>query len=586
MSKIVNDSRCPECAKTGHDKGSNHLLHFDDGGRHCPKSEYHISGKPYTEIGSELKEQFRQEQDEEREIDMTDVKEIAKLNSIVLMDRHLNQETLEHYGVKVSVDGGNGEPLKHFYPVTQSGKVTGYKIRTLPKSFKAVGDTKNAELFGQSVTPAGGKKLVIVEGELDAMSVFQVLYAKYPNFKPSVVSLTSGANVKSVADNIDYVNSFNEVLLCLDNDQAGKDAQAEIASLLGPKTKIMSLATKDASESLVSGDKSGIISAFFSASTYTPVGIIEGGIGLDVLMTPIKEGIRVPSLPGTMDKLQGFRKKELTIVLAPAGVGKTTISKEIGYALNKGGEKIVHVFLEEDLKKTQQSYIAIDNDVHLAKLRKDPSCVSREAAQKSYNELVENQLYINHWGTMSPDQVMENFRYGAGWGATFGILDHISMVFSGSDNGNERKEIDMLLTALAAFTTESGMHLIVISHIKRSNKAPRKSDSYPYWDTVASDSGRGSGAFEQLADNIITLEVEILDENQTKGRIRTRVAKNREWAQLGVGDVLDYSMETGRISPSVSSPDAGGGGVPTINNPTINKLAATDFKHYDDDIPF
>ena len=150
---------------------------------------------------------------------------------------------------------------------------------------------------------------------------------------------------------------------------------------------------------------------------------------------------------------------------------------------------------------------------------------------------------------MSPSEVMENFRYGASWGAEFGILDHISMVFSGTETNNERKDIDKLLTDMAAFTRESGMHLVVISHIKRSNRAFRKKEDYPYWETVASDAGRGSGAFEQLADNIITLEVEYLDEDMNKGRIRTRVAKNREWSTLGVGDVLTYSMDTGRIAP-------------------------------------
>jgi len=320
--------------------------------------------------------------------------------------------------------------------------------------------------------------------------------------------------------------------------------------LLGQdKCKIMKLSEKDPNDMLLKEKQTEFISAFFNAKKYSPEGIVEGALSDDILRKPLEKGINIPTLPGTMERMKGLRKGELTLVLAPAGVGKTTIMREVGYALISAGKKIVHVFLEEGLDKTQQGYIAIDNNVHIARYREDPMIVSDESYNRSKEKYLNNQLWINHWGSMDPDSVMDKFRYAASWGADFGILDHVSMVFSGSETTNERKEIDILLTQMAAFTQESGMHLIVVSHIKRSNRPFRKKEDYPYWETVASDAGRGSGAFEQLAHNIITLEVELLDEDHNRGRIRTRVAKNREWSTLGVGDVLTYNMETGRIKP-------------------------------------
>lgn len=537
----------------GRDRTGNHLILFEDGGAHCNRCGYTV--KP----NGDTTEDYEDVEEQNYTIPYAGV---STLPHAELKARGIRKDVAERFGVRVEYDQTSREERAFYYPLHEEGITVGYKKRTLPKIFTTVGETKSKRIepFGLHACSQGGKKLVVVGGQDDMLAAYQMLAdysdSKYGKgkFPPNVISLTRGENdIKCISDYLDRIQAFEEVILCLDMDEVGKKSTEALVKLLGQdKCKIMKLSEKDPNDMLKKGKQSEFISAFFSAKRYTPNGIVEGGIGLDVLLTPIQKGVMIPVLPGTSDKLKGFREAELTLVLAPAGVGKTTVSKEIGYALNRMGKKIVHVFLEEDLKKTQQSYIAMDNNVHLAKFRRDPSIISREAAEKSYNELVEGQLYLDHWGSMSPEEVMKDFRYGASWGAQFGILDHISMVFSGNETTNERKDIDMLLTDMAAFTRESRMHLIVISHIKRSNKPFRKKEDYPYWETVASDAGRGSGAFEQLADNIITLEVEYLDEDFNKGRIRTRVAKNREESVLGVGDVLNYCLATGRIEPEVT----------------------------------
>jgi twinkle protein len=540
VSNIIGDEPCPQCRENGRDTTGNHLMIFQDGGGYCNRCGYVKPSEGLEEPSDHINTGVGM-----------NVADVQKLPIAALTQRGIAKDIAERYGVRVEYDEGTGEEKAYYYPIETDRGVIAYHVRDLPKTFHRVGEStkgKQIKLGGQSTCQPGGKKLLICEAQDDGLAASQMLWRKYPNYLPNVVWLW-GANTKLITDNLDFINSYQEVLLSFDMDEAGQKVVEEAVKIIGDKAKVVKLEEKDANDMLLNGKSASFINAFFSAKSFTPVGIVEGGIGLEILLTPIEKGIKVDTLPNTMEKLQGLRQGELTIVLAPAGVGKTTISKEIGYALNKAGKKIVHVFLEEDLKKTQQSYIAMDNNVHLAKFRKDPSCIPVDKVTESYNKLVENQLYLDHWGSMSPDEVMKHFRYGANWGAEFGILDHISMVFSGTETTNERKEIDMLLTNMAAFTRESGMHLVVISHIKRTNRPFRKSDAYPYWETVASDAGRGSGAFEQLADNIITLEVEYMDEDMNKGRIRTRVAKNREWSTLGVGDILTYSYETGRISP-------------------------------------
>ena len=56
------------------------------------------------------------------------------------------------------------------------------------KQFFLAGEFSKATLFGQNIFPRGGRYLTICEGELDALSAFQMMGAKYP-----VVSVRNGA---------------------------------------------------------------------------------------------------------------------------------------------------------------------------------------------------------------------------------------------------------------------------------------------------------------------------------------------------------------------------------------------------------
>ena len=550
-NNILGDEPCPQCRSMGRDKTGNHLMRFADGGAYCNRCGYH-EPKPREELKQLLNTPTPWE-------GKSSAMTALHFDNIPLLPlkaspiRGWSLEAATHYGVVSSCDESTGVINKHYYPITVNGEVVSYRVRELPKTFHNISKYSlkgvKVDLFGQSVTPRGGKRLLITGGQDDMLAAFDLL-KKY-NIK--VVSVTNGENISSIADNLDYVLSFNEVILCFDNDVAGEKLTEKAVKLIGmEKARVMVYSEKDPNDMLLKGKQAEFVNAFFSAKQYVPVDIVIGGVGKETLLEPIKQGIRVPTLPGTMEKMKGLRQGELTLILAPAGVGKTTIMKEIGYSLVKQGVNMLHVFLEEDLKKTQQSYICLDNNIPLPKFRENPELLSKELFDKSYNELIDNgkTVWVNHWGSMSPDKVMETFRYADSIGCEMGLLDHVSMVFSGSETVNERKEIDILLTNMAAFTKESDMHIIIVSHIKRQDKR-WKPKEYPYWETVASDAGRGSGAFEQLAHNIITLEVEFIDEDMNKGRIRTRVAKNREWGLLGVGDVLKYDYGTGRIVPQI-----------------------------------
>ena len=240
--------------------------------------------------------------------------------------------------------------------------------------------------------------------------------------------------------------------------------------------------------------------------------------------------------------------------------GKSTLTKQIGYDVmcrlieEEDDRKVGHIFLEENGKKTRQSYIALDTGVSLARLREDPTVLSEREFQKSYDKLYasgKNIFLSTREGKLSPEQVVTQLRYMYAKGCRVIIFDHLSMVVSGSDNGNERKEIDNLLTEIAAFCEGNPVHVIVVAHVKRSDYRPKTDDDgdviYPYWHPVGPEDARGSAAFSQLFWNCICIEPEICDEAGNINRVRTKVAFCREWGSRGIGDTMKYNPDNGRL---------------------------------------
>lgn len=112
------------------------------------------------------------------------IEEILELPSRGFRERKITKEVAEFFGVKVSYDSA-GNIDTHYYPYSDS---KAWKIRALPKTFSWIG--KSIALFGRDKFNGAGKRLIIVEGEIDAMSIAQASLERYGKIYP-VVALSS-----------------------------------------------------------------------------------------------------------------------------------------------------------------------------------------------------------------------------------------------------------------------------------------------------------------------------------------------------------------------------------------------------------
>lgn len=472
-----------------------------------------------------------------------------------LADRGIKQHISEVYGA-VMDEAGN-----HYYPRTLNGVTNGYKKRGSNKQFSIVGSGNTNEFFGQHLLRGSGGKVFITEGEIDAMSAAQALVDgmepdKLKRFGfPAVISVPDGVSSakKIFSAQKSLLEGYKEIILVPDADEAGR-AMVNIASeiLDRQKVRVVSLPQKDPNEMLQKGLEDNLRFLMLAKATMpVPEKLIWGDdISLERLQAAIPAGFAFPQYPGLTRKLKGLRSgpgaSELTILCSGSGMGKTTMTHEMAWALRKYHDLAIgQIRLEETVVKSSQALIAIDNDIPLAKLRSNPNAISQEQWEKSRESLLTNHrvAFLDHFGSLDSHRLVDHFKflsYSAGCKVIF--LDHISMVVSGSESKfGERKDIDILMTSLASFVEQSGTSVVAVVHLKR----PEGDASYNEGHPITLSALRGSAGLEQLSHNVIALEGK---QSEGDGNRRTsKLLKNREWGELGHCEDLIYYPMTGRL---------------------------------------
>jgi twinkle protein len=467
-----------------------------------------------------------------------------------LTSRGITQATCEAWDYQVTKDCH----IANYYDGKR--RLVAQKIRKAGKQFSVKGDGKNMPLYGQWRFN-GGKHVVITEGEIDALSVSQAFENKWP-----VVSLPNGAQSadKALARAYDWLDKFDRIVLMFDQDDPGQEAVEAVCPLLPPgKVAVATLPEKDANAVLVAHGPGPIVKAFWNAALWRPDGILDGSeFTLDKVRTAAVKGLELP-WPRLQEMLLGLRKGELTLLTAGSGIGKSTLARELAYHLHQQHTcSIGNVFLEEGNTKTAQGYVAIHNNVPLGKLRFDPTLLTDEQWAQSLASVVQSRMWFyNHFGSLDGKNLLTKLRYMATvCKVDFIILDHISIVTSGieSSSEGERKDIDILMTRLRSLVEETGVGVIAIVHLKRTQK------NFNEGANVALSDLRGSASLEQLSDNVVALERDQQAEGGESTKMLVRILKCRELGETGEADTLNYNRETGRIELSEAAsafPDDG-----------------------------
>jgi twinkle protein len=536
MSEFEYHAPCPECGS------SDGVGVYSDGHGHC-----FVCNEYYDYIDGHNKNKSRGESTIEQPTQKQKfTKPLTPLTDVfrAIPRRGLPEEAIKKFGIDVNMD--KTQDVAHRYPYFVDGVHVANKVRKrTEKTFYWEGDNKNVGLFGEHLFPAGGKYITVTEGELDAPSAWVLMGSRYP-----VVSVINGSGgaVNDCKARFEYLDSFEEIVVCFDKDDCkvrpdgtkfypGQEAAKKVAELFKPgKVRILELSEgKDPNDYRQKGiDPKKFVDEWWRAPKFKPDGLIPGTDMWDRIVNRPSHFCTPYPFGGLNNLTYGIRLSEFVVINAPTGVGKTSLLKEIEYAIltnpevreKEYGIGFLHLEeLDSDLALGLMS-------VHANKRFNLPDVeYSQDELRNAYDEIINtNRVVIyDHFGSNEIDSIVAKVRHMAALGCKYIVLDHLSIVVS-DQSGDERKQLDEISTKLKTLCMEANIALIAVIHQNRQGQI------------------RGTAGVEQLANIILRLERDLVSPDPWRRNVtKVWVEKNRFCGRTGPASWLFFNDITGRM---------------------------------------
>lgn len=527
---------------------------YDDGHTHCFACGRHVGAngsarKAVKKVAANL-------------IEVKEYSDIAP--------RGLTEATCRHFGYGMGRYKFKGqekpEPVQIAPYYDKDGNLAAQKIRGKDKKFAVAGDINKALPFGAHAFPKTGRKLVVTEGEIDALSVSQVQGNKWP-----VVSIGCGADKpfddngnelpgnkvrRYFADHLDYFKGFEEVVLMFDSDEQGVFSARIAAEVLGSRASIASLPLHDPNDMLVAGRQEELNNAIWRAEKWKPDGIVNVEDLITLAMQPVEMG-RPWFSPTLTAFTYGKRDGEVYVFGAPEGGGKTDIMMEDQAHNITVNKRPVAIFSFEQRPVDVARRLAgklMNKRFHIP----DGSW-TKEELEDGLRRLgrwafIYDSKSSNDWDTVRSK--VEYLFHAEGVRDFY--IDNLTVMALAGDL-DEKEELERIMQGIEELT-KLGMTFYVVSHLNGA----KDGKSHAEGGRITLANFFGSKRITQLTHFAFGLE---RDQQNEDLRIRTtnilRVLKDRYTGNsLGRTMFLGFNQETGRVfettDPYVDAADDAG----------------------------
>ena len=459
-----------------------------------------------------------------------DIKEPVSGGTFVGM-RGITSNTMEKFGVKT-----DGDKQHYVYP---SGGIKTRHIKnkdfSTPKGFKA------DELFGMNLFPVNASRiLTITEGEVDAMSSWQMLSQGSTYVNP-VVSLPSASPSGKLWENCKgWLDSFEKIILSVDNDKAGAKVAETMFDLFPTKVYMMDHGKyKDANDFLQAGDQKAYKSAWWGAKKYSPAGFTAG---VDAWMEAIDGEDPYEYTPTPIEAYnkvgKGLVKGGITVVKAPPGTGKSSYLRMLMHFLVVKQDKVTAALMMEEVKSVTGRAMATYQLGKNVKTKEDAEFNGvtedevKEAIKVVLGDTGERFVSFDINPQDPVEDTLKQCKYAISvYNAEYIFIDHLQRLayLSGTDGATAAlTELGVKLTELAK---RRNVGIICISHVNSDGKT------------------KYASSIEEEAIVLIEMSRDKKAEDvQERNTTYLEITKNRPYALTGPAGMLTYDVETDMVT--------------------------------------
>ncbi|MFZ2315992.1 MAG: toprim domain-containing protein [Gammaproteobacteria bacterium] len=342
-------------------------------------------------------------------------------------------------------------------------------------------------LFGWHLVPATARKIIICEGEIDAMTLYQY------GFSALSVPFGGGGGDKQkwIEYEFDRMSIYDEIYLCFDNDEQGKLAVLELVNRLGRyRCRVATLPKKDANECLQAGiSREQMQRCFDMAVTLDPEELKSAHHFVDEVINEFypADGAHLGYNP-PWDKAKGkilFRPEELSVWTGINGHGKSQFLGQVMLHSMQQGARICIASLELKPRRL------------LMRLTRQAAALAEPTTGyiRAIHQWYEDKLWLfDLVGTAKSARLLEVFLYARQrYGIDVFVIDSFMKLDIAEDDYKAQKAF---MEQLCDFKNQHNCHIHIIVHPRKGadeSQPPGKLDN------------KGTGAIADLADNCFTV---------------------------------------------------------------------------------
>lgn len=471
--------------------------------------------------------------------------------------------------------------------ITRDGdNVANVTYRTTEKGFSMeVGS--QPYLWGYENLDKKNKRLYIAEGHVDALTLIEMGIE-------NVVSVPMGAGTHHwIEIHWDLLKKFEEIVLCYDNDDAGKSAIEDVTRRLDFAT-ISTLDYgdyKDINEMYMEDPE-----ALFKTTRKPEQADIDGFISLRGTSTSssIKTKLYSSGL-SQLDRIYGgIRPHEYSIICAESGAGKSTTISNMLKGIIYSGEKAAiysgelgNAKLKSWLYSTMGGEKAIEKHPHPFRPGDNIITIKPEFEDR-IDKAVDGKLFVYDGARSKAMEMIDKFEMlHKKYGVAHFFLDNLSVLDMSIKGYSKYEAEEEVAKRLARFTKENPIHLYAVAHPTKTsiNTDPNfidRSGRVKPLERYNQYMVKGSAAIVNLAHNILFLSranaherayysQAMQDVYTKKGQLDkfkdikpllekefsmlAYLDKNREGGNVGESALFGYDKDTRRLYGLMSKED-------------------------------